>query len=98
MAPVFRARVIVNLRRSILDPQGRTVERSLHNLGHAGVSGVRVGKVVELLLDGPRERAEAEARRIAETVLANPVMETFELELDEAASSPAPGEPARASS
>jgi phosphoribosylformylglycinamidine synthase PurS subunit len=78
---VFRARVTVTLRKSILDPQGRTVERSLHNLGYSTVNNVRVGKEIEFDLDLPREQAEEQAREIAERVLANPVIETYAVEL-----------------
>ena len=80
---MFRARVTVTLKKSILDPQGRTVERSLHNLGFAAAANVRVGKVIELDLDLPREQAEAQAREIAERVLANPVIESYQVELHE---------------
>ena len=48
---VFKAKIFVTLKPSILDPQGRTVERSLHTLGHAGVANVRVGKFVQLDLE-----------------------------------------------
>lgn len=78
---MFRARVTVTLRKSILDPQGRTVERSLHNLGYSAVNNVRVGKEIEFDLDLPREQAEKQAREIAERVLANPVIETYAVEL-----------------
>jgi phosphoribosylformylglycinamidine synthase len=66
------------LKREILDPQGQAVERALPELGFNGVSDVRVGKHVELTVpDGDGAEAEATARRVAEALLANPVIEEF---------------------
>jgi phosphoribosylformylglycinamidine synthase subunit PurS len=81
--PEFRAVVHVMLRRSILDPQGRAVEATLHRLGHVGIADVRVGKRIELTLAGERDAVLAELRQVAERVLSNPVMEDVELELHE---------------
>ena len=70
-----RVAVDVMLKREILDPQGQAVEWALPALGFAGVSDVRVGKHVELtVVDGDGEQA---ARRMAEALLANPVIEEF---------------------
>ena len=60
--PDFRAQVYVTLKRSILDPQGRTVEGTLGRLGHDNVSDVRVGKYIELTLSGERDEVEAQVR------------------------------------
>jgi phosphoribosylformylglycinamidine synthase len=67
--------VDVMLKREILDPQGQAVERALPELGLEGVSGVRVGKHVELDVDGGDP--ELAARQVAEALLANPVIEEF---------------------
>jgi phosphoribosylformylglycinamidine synthase len=80
----FRARVFVTLKPSILDPQGRTVERALSHLDHGNVSGVRVGKYIELSLSGSRDDVEAQLRDITHNVLSNPVMEDARWELVEA--------------
>jgi phosphoribosylformylglycinamidine synthase len=72
---VPRVAVDVMLKREILDPQGQAVERALPELGLQGVSGVRVGKHVELEVDGGDP--EAAARQVAEALLANPVIEEF---------------------
>ena len=70
-----RVAVDVMLKREILDPQGQAVERALPALGFEGVSDVRIGKHVELSVrDGDGEQA---ARRMAEALLANPVVEEF---------------------
>ena len=70
-----RVAVDVMLKREILDPQGQAVERALPELGFEGVSGVRIGKHVELDVVGVD--AEAAARQVAEALLANPVIEEF---------------------
>lgn len=85
--PEFHAVVHVMLRRAILDPQGRAVEGTLHRLGHLNVRDLRVGKRIELVLEGDRETVEAQLREIAGKVLSNPVMEDVEIELREAAGS-----------
>ncbi|CAM3320783.1 phosphoribosylformylglycinamidine synthase subunit PurS [Deinococcus saxicola] len=87
--PYYHARVYVTLKPSILDPQGRTVERALSHLEHANVSGVRVGKFIELRLDGERAEVEAQLRDITGNVLSNPVMEDARWELEEMALEPA---------
>lgn len=82
--PAYRAIVDVLLKRSILDPQGRAVEAALKRLGNDNVSDVRVGKRVELVLQGEREEVERQLREIAAKVLSNPVMEDVEVTLEEA--------------
>ena len=74
-----RVAVDVMLKREILDPQGQAVERALPDLGFSGVSQVRIGKHVELLVED--SDAEAAARRLAEALLANPVIEEFAVRL-----------------
>ncbi|ULH14692.1 phosphoribosylformylglycinamidine synthase subunit PurS [Deinococcus sp. KNUC1210] len=81
--PQYQAKVFVTLKPSILDPQGRTVERALSHLG-LPASGVRVGKLIELFLEGERSEVETRLKDIAENVLSNPVMENVRWELDEA--------------
>ena len=79
----FRAVVDVLLKRSILDPQGRAVEATLHRLGHDNVSDVRIGKRIELQLEGERDQVERQLRDVADKVLSNPVMEDVEVTLEE---------------
>jgi phosphoribosylformylglycinamidine synthase subunit PurS len=74
---VARVAVDVMLKREILDPQGQAVEQALPTLGFTGVSDVRVGKHVELTVAG--DDAEQAVRRIAEALLANPVIEDFSI-------------------
>jgi phosphoribosylformylglycinamidine synthase subunit PurS len=76
------ARVVVDVmpKPEILDPQGKAVLGALPRLGFSGVSDVRQGKRFELDLDGePSDELLDEARRMAETLLSNPVIEDFEV-------------------
>lgn len=79
--PAFRFAVNVTPRPGILDPQGRAVERSLPHLGIGGVSGVRVGRRVELTVRAPDAgAARAVVDRLAAELLSNPLIEGFEVE------------------
>ena len=81
----MRARVFVTLKPSVFDPQGTTVSDALHTLGYASVKDVRQGKYFELEIDAP---TPAEARKIAaeaaDKLLANPVIESYRIEVEEA--------------
>ncbi len=72
---MVRVSVDVMLKREILDPQGQAVERALPALGFSGISEVRIGKHVELTVND--SDAETAARRVAEALLANPVIEEY---------------------
>jgi phosphoribosylformylglycinamidine synthase PurS subunit len=83
----FRFAVNVTPKPGILDPQGRAVEGSLGHLGISGVTGVRVGRRVELTVDAPTERdARAVVDRLASELLSNPLIEAYAVELVGAAS------------
>ena len=82
--PKYNARIYVTFKPSILDPQGRTVERALSHLNHNNVAGVRIGKYIELSLSGERADVEAQLKDITENVLSNPIMEDARWELAEA--------------
>jgi phosphoribosylformylglycinamidine synthase len=80
------ARVIVDvmLKPEILDPQGQAIARALPRLGFSGVSDVRQGKRFEVELDGPADQAALEdVRKMAETLLANTVIEDFAIHIEE---------------
>jgi phosphoribosylformylglycinamidine synthase len=77
----FRFAVNVTPKEGILDPQGRAVEQSLPHLGVAGVSHVRVGRRVEMMVEAPdRAAARAIIERLAGELLANPLIERYEVE------------------
>jgi phosphoribosylformylglycinamidine synthase len=76
-----RATVLVRPKPGILDPQGEAVRNSLHQLGFE-VDQARVGRVIDLeLRDGEPEKTRAELERMCEQLLANPLIESFEIEL-----------------
>lgn len=78
----MKARVFVTLKPSVFDPQGRTIVEALHSLGYTRVGDVRQGKYFELDLDVPSaEDAERLTADVANTVLANPVIEGFRIEV-----------------
>lgn len=80
----MRARVHVTLKREVLDPQGDAVRRALVSLGFESVRDVRVGKLVEIEIEGTdRARAETELRAMCEKLLANAIIEEFAFELVE---------------
>jgi phosphoribosylformylglycinamidine synthase subunit PurS len=77
---VYNARVEITLRPSILDPQGKAVEHAIATLGVGGVTGVRIGKNITMMIDAPDEQeARRRAEEICKKLLANPVMEDFAL-------------------
>jgi phosphoribosylformylglycinamidine synthase PurS subunit len=81
----MKAYVYVSLKRSVLDPQGKTIQGALHKMGYKGLQNVRQGKFFELTLDGELDRAKAESEvgRIAREVLTNPVIEEFSYSIEE---------------
>ena len=84
----FRYAVNVTPKPGILDPAGRAVEGSLGHLGIDGVSGVRIGRRVELTVDADGEdAARAVVERLAGELLSNPLIEVFAIEAIGAASS-----------
>ena len=83
----MRARVFVTLKPSVFDPQGDAVAEALHTLGYAGVRDVRQGKYFELDIDaGTPEDARRLASEAADKLLANPVIESYRIEVDGASS------------
>jgi phosphoribosylformylglycinamidine synthase subunit PurS len=72
-----KAKVLIRPKEGILDPQGKAVERALPALGFEGVHEVRVGRLVELETDDPDELAS-----LCEKLLANPLIEDYEVEID----------------
>jgi phosphoribosylformylglycinamidine synthase len=77
------ARVYVTLKKSVFDPQGKTVHDALVSLGYGGVTDVRQGKFFELALTGMApEKVRETVEEIARKVLANPVIESFRVEVE----------------
>ena len=78
----MKARVFVTLKPSVFDPQGRTIVEALHSMGHGGVSDVRQGKYFELDVDAASaDAARAMVAEVADKLLANPVIESYRIEI-----------------
>jgi phosphoribosylformylglycinamidine synthase len=79
----FKSTVKVALKPSVLDPQGAAIERALVSMGNPQVGSVRVGKIIEIVLEGPDEgTVSSKVSQWADELLANPNMETYTLELE----------------
>ncbi|HSD25154.1 MAG TPA: phosphoribosylformylglycinamidine synthase subunit PurS [Solirubrobacterales bacterium] len=74
----MKAKVLIRPKQGILDPQGKAVERALPALGFEGIHDVRVGRLVELEVDDP-----AKLDSLSEKLLANPLIEDYEIVLDD---------------
>lgn len=78
----MKAYVYVSLKKSVLDPQGKTIHNALKKMGYQGVDDVRQGKYFVLSLNVEPAQAGAEVERIAREVLTNPVIEEFQYKLE----------------
>lgn len=81
----MKAYVYVSLKKSVLDPQGKTIQGALKKMGYKGLGDVRQGKYFELTLDSGLSKtdAQAEVERIAREVLTNPVIEEYRYSLED---------------
>jgi phosphoribosylformylglycinamidine synthase subunit PurS len=78
----MKARVHVMLKNGVLDPQGKAIAHALASLGFAGVNEVRQGKVIDLdLAEGDASRARAAVEAMCQKLLANTVIESYQIEL-----------------
>jgi len=78
----MKAKVTVMLKEGVLDPQGEAVKHALNSLKYNKVKSVRQGKVIEIVLDETsKERASISIREMCENLLANTVIESYELEI-----------------
>ena len=82
----MKATVTVELKPSVLDPQGKAIQHSLSSLGFAGVEDVRVGKLFRISLtegEQSREQLESSLRQMCERLLANTIIENFSYTVEE---------------
>jgi len=78
-----KVKVFVKLKEGVLDPQGKAVKNSLSSLGFNSVTDVRVGKYIELNIDEDDSGSvKEEVDKMCKKLLANPVIETFEVKID----------------
>ncbi len=80
----MKAKVYVNLKPGVLDPQGKAIQHSVELLGFGGISDMRQGKYFEITLDGSQsdEEARESVEKIAREVLSNPVIEDYRVEIE----------------
>ncbi len=81
---MYKAKVLIKRRPSILDPQGKAVEKGAEHLGLSNIRNTRIGKYIEFDLDvKDRKAAEKEVNEYCSKLLTNPIMEDFEFTLEE---------------
>ncbi len=79
---MLKARVIVTLKPSVLDPQGKAIEGALQHMGQGTASSIRQGKVFDIVLNhNDKAKAEAEVRTMCTELLANTLMENFTIQI-----------------
>ena len=83
-APDMKAKIIITPKRAVLDPQGKTVQSALAHLGYMGVTGVHVGKYIEIDLAPGTDKAAAQQalNDAAHKFLSNPIIEDYKLEIE----------------
>jgi phosphoribosylformylglycinamidine synthase len=80
---LFKAKVIIKRRPSILDPQGKAVEKGAEHLGIKNIKDTRIGKYIEFTVDTDnKESAEKEINEYCNKLLSNPIMEDYEFTLE----------------
>lgn len=81
---MYKVKVFVTLRESVLDPQGNAVKHSLHSMNYNEVSDVRIGKYLELSVEKSERPVEEVVKEMCERLLANVVIEDYRFEIEEA--------------
>jgi phosphoribosylformylglycinamidine synthase PurS subunit len=80
---MYKVKVYVTLRESVLDPQGKAVTHSLHALNYNEISDVRIGKYMELTIDKTDRNIDEVVNEVCSKLLANPVIEDYRYEVEE---------------
>ncbi len=81
---MFKAKVLIKRRPSILDPQGKAVEKGAMHLGLTNIKDTRIGKFIEFTVDtNNKQAAEKEVNDYCYKLLANPIMEDYEFTLED---------------
>ena len=80
----MKAKVYVNLKSGVLDPQGKAIQHSVELLGFSGIADVRQGKYFEIALDGSldNQQARESVEKMAREVLSNPIIEDYRVEIE----------------
>ncbi|KZZ84180.1 MULTISPECIES: phosphoribosylformylglycinamidine synthase subunit PurS [Bacillaceae] len=80
---MYKVKVYVSLRESILDPQGNAVKNALHSMSYGEVQDVRIGKYMELMIEKTDRPLEETVKEMCEKLLANTVIEDYRFEAEE---------------
>jgi len=79
----MKAKIIVTPKKAVVDPQGKTVQGALEQMGHHGIKAVHVGKYLEIELDGgDKEAARKSLDEACHKFLSNPVIEDYQLQIE----------------
>jgi phosphoribosylformylglycinamidine synthase len=78
----MKAKIIITPKKAVLDPQGKTVQNALVQMGYQGIGAVHVGKYLEIEVTGDRETARRQIEEACHKFLSNPVIEDYKLELE----------------
>jgi phosphoribosylformylglycinamidine synthase PurS subunit len=80
---MYKVKVFVTLKESVLDPQGTAVKNSLNSLDYKEIADVRIGKYMELLVDKSDRDIDEVVNEVCDKLLANPVIENYRYEVEE---------------
>ncbi|WDF82330.1 phosphoribosylformylglycinamidine synthase subunit PurS [Lacticaseibacillus pabuli] len=80
---MYKAKIFVNYKPSVLDPKAEVIQNTLHNLGQTNVESVVVGKYFEVNLTGNKSDVDAQVEQLCDQMLANVNMETYRYTLEE---------------
>ncbi|MCK9316525.1 MAG: phosphoribosylformylglycinamidine synthase subunit PurS [Verrucomicrobia bacterium] len=79
----MKAKITVTPKKAVLDPQGKTVQTALEHIGFTGIKDVRIGKYIEIELEGTdREAALKSISQASHKILSNPVIEDYSVEIE----------------
>ncbi len=80
----MKAKIIITPKKAVVDPQGKTVQNALEHMGYSGVTGVHIGKYIEIDLAPGTDKAAAHAtiNDAAHKLLSNPIIEDYKLEIE----------------
>ena len=79
----MKAKIVITPKKAVLDPQGKTVQNALAQMGYSGVGSVRVGKYLEIeVLDADKDAARKQIDDACHKILSNPVIEDYRFELE----------------
>ena len=77
----MKAKITITPKKAVVDPQGKTVQKALEQMGYQGIGAVHVGKYLEIDLTGDRETAHRQLDDLCHKILSNPVIEDYQFEI-----------------